>query len=238
MSSEKQIAANRLNSQKSTGPRTEAGKLTSRMNALQSGIHAESHVIRGEDPDALAQLTAEYNAEFHPVTPCQRDLVDTLVHNQWQIRRLRAIEAELWAAEFDEKDHFTVDPKNHYDVRRRQFPLRSAYQGQEMQLERLQRRIHACERSTARALKQLQELQKSTTSDQIGFVPSPSVEQPFQVAMPAFEPAYSGSTVPPAQCPIGFVPSIPPQPLIPGPEPLIPNPEPLIPAERSEALLR
>jgi hypothetical protein len=207
MATQKQIEANRRNSQLSTGPCSDAGKSVSRMNALQSGIHAQSHIIRGEDPEALAQLAAEYNAEFHPVTPCQRDLVDTLVHNQWHIRRLRAIEVELWAAEFDEKDHFSVDPKNHYDVRRRQFPLRSAYQGQEQQLERLQRRVHACERSTARALKQLQQLQKSTTSDEIGFVPSTSVEQPFQAAMPAFEPECPGSVHAPSQPPIGFVPS-------------------------------
>jgi hypothetical protein len=213
MASEKQIAANRLNSQKSTGPRTETGKQASRMNALKSGIHAQSHVIRGEDPEALAQLAAEYNAEFHPTTPRQRDLVDALVHNEWHIRRLRAIEVDLWAAEFDEKDHFTVDPRNHYDVRRRQFPLRTAYEGQQNRLERLQRSLHAYERSAARALKQLRELQSG-----VGVPACPPAEgrQPAQEASTSSE--------------IGFVPSNPPH-------PLIPDPRPLIPAERSEAAL-
>jgi hypothetical protein len=210
MTSEKQIAANRLNSQESTGPRSEVGKQASRMNALKSGIHAQSHIIRGEDPEAFAQLAAEYNAEFHPVTPHQRDLVDTLVHNQWHIRRLRAIEVDLWAAEFDEKDHFTVDPKNHYDVRRRQFPLRSAYQGQEKRLERLQRCLHACERSSQRALKQLHELQESTTSEQIGFVPSTQVTAPEDRAEPSPEPQVPSpqSPIPNPQPPIGSVPQL------------------------------
>src|SRR6516162_9808971 len=101
MASDRQIAANRLNSQKSTGPRTDTGKATSRMNALKSGLHAASHIIRGEDPDSLAQLAAEYNAEFHPVTPRQRDLVDTLVRNEWKIRRLERVETELWEGAFD-----------------------------------------------------------------------------------------------------------------------------------------
>ena len=54
MATEKQIEANRRNSQLSTGPRTDAGKSISRMNALKSGLHAVSHVIRSEDPKALA----------------------------------------------------------------------------------------------------------------------------------------------------------------------------------------
>ena len=87
MSTEKQLAANRRNAQLSTGPRTEAGKSRSRMNALKSGLYAESLVVCGEDSSALAQLSAEYHAQLHPVTPFERDLVDTIVYNQWLIRR-------------------------------------------------------------------------------------------------------------------------------------------------------
>jgi len=79
MATQKQIEANRLNARKSTGPRTTAGKSVSRMNALKTGIDANSQVIRGEDPSALQLLTAEYYDRYQPSTPEQRALVDTLI---------------------------------------------------------------------------------------------------------------------------------------------------------------
>jgi hypothetical protein len=50
MASQKQTEANRLNAQKSTGPRGAPsgpeGKAASSMNALKSGIDAKSQIIR------------------------------------------------------------------------------------------------------------------------------------------------------------------------------------------------
>src|SRR5947199_58583 len=42
MATQAQIDANRRNSQKSTGPATDAGKLASSLNALKTGLYAES----------------------------------------------------------------------------------------------------------------------------------------------------------------------------------------------------
>ncbi len=50
-----QIAANRTNALKCTGPRSEPGKAASRFNALKHGLDAESLMLPGEDP-------AEYQA--------------------------------------------------------------------------------------------------------------------------------------------------------------------------------
>jgi hypothetical protein len=90
MATQKQIEANRLNSRKSTGPRTPAGKSVSRMNALKTGIDANPKVIRGEDPSALPLLTAEYYDRYQPSTPEQRALVDTLISSDWLRRRINS----------------------------------------------------------------------------------------------------------------------------------------------------
>ncbi len=99
MSSPLQIEANRRNSQKSTGPRTVAGKAAStlNLNSLKSGIYAEAEIIADESAADLQALVAAYTARFHPGAPEESCLVDTLVHSEWTLRRLRRAEAQLWA---------------------------------------------------------------------------------------------------------------------------------------------
>jgi len=170
------------------------------MNALQTGIHAESHCIRGEDPAALAQLAAEYHAEFRPVTPLQRDLVDTLVHNQWKIRRLRALETEIWRHQVEFNGAVYIDPKRTYHVHAQKYPLATTYEDLELRLDRLQRRLHSYERSSARALQQLRALQAVETeplSDEIGFVPSIPVGQASRPARDLQVPPAPASQPPP-----------------------------------------
>src|SRR5689334_22556216 len=58
MSTEKQIDANRRNSQHSTGPRTDAGKSRSRLNALKTGIDANLEVLPKESAESFADLTS------------------------------------------------------------------------------------------------------------------------------------------------------------------------------------
>jgi len=177
MATEKQILANRRNSQHSTGPRTEAGKAASAANALKTGIYAESLVIRGEDAEELAELAANYAASFQPANAVECDLVDTMVRGQWKIWRLEAIEADLWEQRFHSQDAGC------------EHPLAEAFHGLDAVLARIQRSIHAYERSIARALKQLQRrvgvpacppaegrqpMADTTPVPKIGFVPSSS----------------------------------------------------------------
>jgi hypothetical protein len=46
--------ANRRNSQKSTGPKTDEGKAKSRFNALKHGMTAQSILLPGDDGQAFA----------------------------------------------------------------------------------------------------------------------------------------------------------------------------------------
>src|ERR1700689_1606449 len=96
MSTPKQAAASRANALKSTGPRSPQGKAASRFNALKHGIYAHYQIMFDETAGALADLAAEYHEHHNPADPDQRLLVDTLIHNEWRLRRMRRVEAVLW----------------------------------------------------------------------------------------------------------------------------------------------
>ena len=79
MASPAQIAANRANAQKSTGPRSAEGKSASRFNALKHGIDAASVIIPGEDPAEYEALAAHYLDEYHPQSPSESFHVDAML---------------------------------------------------------------------------------------------------------------------------------------------------------------
>src|SRR5689334_24521780 len=101
MATEKQIEANRLNSQKSTGPRTPEGKRAARLNALKTGIYSMVECIKGESYEKYEELTEEFFNQFQPVTPADRSLVDMLVTAEWNLRRCRRLEAQMYEREAD-----------------------------------------------------------------------------------------------------------------------------------------
>ena len=140
MSTPQQIEANRLNAQRSTGPRSAEGKAAVRFNALKSGIDAQSQVIPGEDPAALAALAAEYHDRYPPATPEVRALVDTLITAEWMQRRFRNLEPKLLQV-----DILMIYPR----LEGLQVP--QAYDHGSDTYDRLQRRINAVERTFHRA---------------------------------------------------------------------------------------
>jgi hypothetical protein len=89
MATKAQIAANRANSKKSTGPTTAAGKAKSARNAITHGFAASTHFLDGEDPEDFYGLMHSLVDEFQPATTMEQILVEKMVHNQWL--SLRAI---------------------------------------------------------------------------------------------------------------------------------------------------
>src|SRR5262249_1042673 len=95
MSSEKQIAANRANARRSTGPNTSGGKARSRMNAWKHGLRAEKVVIAGEDAEDLQAIQRALWEEHQPEPGMESLLVERLAHYAWRMRRAVVFEAAL-----------------------------------------------------------------------------------------------------------------------------------------------
>jgi hypothetical protein len=60
MSSDKQVAANRLNAQRSTGPRTPAGKARVSFNALKHGLTGREVVLPARTPMISILFAPDY----------------------------------------------------------------------------------------------------------------------------------------------------------------------------------
>jgi hypothetical protein len=153
MASPAQIAANRLNALKSTGP-SPAGLAVTRFNALKSGIDAKSQVIPGEDPAEFEALAENYRRQFQPATPSEVCLVDALTTADWELRRLRKIVAVIW----DERAFLRPESP------------------EAKRLDRLNRRLDAAERSYYRALKELKK--RALTGQYVEQQAEPAAAQP------------------------------------------------------------
>jgi hypothetical protein len=96
------LEANRRNAQKSTGPRTQAGKDRSKMNAVSHGCRAETLVLPEEDPQELEDRRATWTASLGPRCELEQRAVDDAVIYSWRQDRARRAEAKRAHARLEE----------------------------------------------------------------------------------------------------------------------------------------
>ncbi|MBV9503405.1 MAG: hypothetical protein JO323_00215 [Acidobacteriia bacterium] len=97
--SEKQLAANRRNAQKSTGPVTPAGKARSAQNSRKHGFTAASFsVIRLEDAQELENLVADLVAAYQPVNSQEHFAIERIALAQQSMLRAARLEAGLFTS--------------------------------------------------------------------------------------------------------------------------------------------
>lgn len=98
MATERQIAANRRNALKSTGPRTAAGKAASARNAIRHGLYSVDSVVPaiGEsDASFLTHLQPYLATAVDPADPIELSLLRHLATLDWQLSRARREQAGI-----------------------------------------------------------------------------------------------------------------------------------------------
>src|SRR6266567_2625431 len=99
MSSQRQIDANRLNAQKSTGPSTPEGRAAVSLNSLKYGLYAETLILPGEDPAAFEALLDRLDAEHQPATPTEEAFVSQIAMATWRRARIQRMEVAFYKNE-------------------------------------------------------------------------------------------------------------------------------------------
>ena len=102
-------AANRANAQKSTGPRTDAGKQRSKLNGLRHGLTGHTIVLPTEDHSAYQGHAKRFFDQFKPAGALEEQLVQSLTDGAWRLNRVTALETNLLTLGLTERDgHLTT----------------------------------------------------------------------------------------------------------------------------------
>ena len=169
MATSNQIAANKANSQKSSGPKTAEGKAASSLNRLSHGFASSTaRLIPGENPEEFHSLVAGLMSEHLPATQTEQILVEKMALNQWLSLRAFRLQSNLFVGQMIvNQDKFGI-------------PLG---------LGLLIRYQTSAERAFYRAHTDLVKTQKERKKSEIGFEPQDAVAAPDPPpAQPKTEP--------------------------------------------------
>ena len=155
MATPNQIAANKANAQKSTGPQTDEGKAKSSANRLSHGFTSSAITIPGEDPEEFKALLDSMIVEHQPATGTEQILVEMLAVNRWLSMRATRLQRFAFINQSLNGDKFSP-PKD---------------------LALLIRYQTTAERGYLRAHVELVKTQKERKKSEIGFV-SQNVAEP------------------------------------------------------------
>ena len=110
--SPKQLEANRLNAQKSTGPTSSEGKARSAMNGHKHGFTGLAVVMTDEDRTAMYEFIKPCAAALKPAGPLETQLAETIAMDQYRLNRIKMVEENTFsfgefgrAGNIDTEDH-------------------------------------------------------------------------------------------------------------------------------------
>jgi hypothetical protein len=97
---------NRQNAQKSTGPKTQAGKARSSRNSTRHALLAKAATLMAQPNQELESILARFNAELRPSSIHEEVLVQQMAVAAWRLRQSARIEVGLQSVQMQETyDH-------------------------------------------------------------------------------------------------------------------------------------
>jgi hypothetical protein len=189
MATQKQIEANRRNAQKSTGPKTEAGKTKAKFNALKHGMTAEVAVLPHEDEHSYEELRRATIESYQPANGAELMLAELIAVNYWRLLRARRVETatfDLHIRAYKNRHGVSTAPSLDDDC-----GIATAFADPHNALANIDRYQNTVERAYLRAVDTLRKTQNARirSERQNGFV-----SQPAPAASPSQSPCVSMRT--------------------------------------------
>jgi hypothetical protein len=86
---------NGVNAEKSTGPKTEAGKQRASMNAFKHGLTGNRILLQTHEHEAYQRLTNALNRDLQPKSELERQLVQKLIDCHTRLNRIAALDGNI-----------------------------------------------------------------------------------------------------------------------------------------------
>jgi hypothetical protein len=165
MTTEKQIAANRLNALMA-GVRTDEGKAAVRLNALSHGFFSKDLLLPGEDGGLLADLRRRYLDELQPAGELETLLVERIISSAWRLKRMVVSEkAQFRVRNFRPSNWEDASPGTSSPDAARPFTRMVDYTCSELQ--NVLRYETTLERQIFKAMHELERLQKMRLGESV-----------------------------------------------------------------------
>ena len=156
MSTPNRTEINKINSQHSTGPKTESGKKKSSLNALRHGLTGQIVVMPTEDLSAYQSHLKSLTDEYLPQGATEALLVQALADASWRLNRVAALESNLLALAVGNDP----DPVNGA------MSIVAALESQSKALSNLSMHSQRLSRQFERTVAQLRDLQKTRRTEE------------------------------------------------------------------------
>jgi len=122
-----------------TGPRTEAGKQRTRLNAYKHGLTGQIHLFTAEESQAFEEHCHALVQALAPVGIFEEELAQSIAEDRWRLNRARALESGIFAlgqiGEFDDPVDLALAQAKTWLAEGRSLQLLSLYE------QRIQRSV-------------------------------------------------------------------------------------------------
>jgi hypothetical protein len=154
---ESRAEINRANSQHSTGPKSQAGKQRSALNALRHGLTSQIVVMPEEDLLAYQEHVDSFTTEYHPEGATESQLVQLLADTSWRLNRASALETNVLSLAVAREPNIVDGPEQIQNA----LAMASALETQSKTLANLSLHTQRLSRQFERTVTQLRELQQT-----------------------------------------------------------------------------
>lgn len=157
-------AINRANARFSTGPRTDAGKEISRLNAIRHTLCSQTVVSSKNNLIAYVQFQKRFFDDLQPQGIIEEQLTQTLADCSWRLNCARAYETNLLTLGAEEQGKTMVvdDAEIHYAL-----ATAKAYRDQVKAVAAISMHEQRVSREFHRSLKELREIQSARREQEL-----------------------------------------------------------------------